>query len=299
MSVPVVEMGNTFIDIFNSLKEGNVEWWTIGTLAGDMLGVPASLIKDYAKGAIRLFDPAMAEKMDNVLYGSSYNSANKTYSAFLDKGDARSAKSMLTSIFAQYKTGYVSDNVADKIVRLEMSGFDIEVKQAMTSYVNADGATVSLNASQITAFKTYYAQADKAARELMSTGEFQTATQEEQAALLKRIYNAYYGFAKAKVVGEADSKVSALLAGTNGNVAIGKFLPMLSKISSIKANNAKSRKDLVLDYLRGKSLSKAEKTLLLYLAGYGLSDDAKKTVKAYLSMKGMTPKEAAAFLVEK
>jgi len=296
LSVPVVEMGNALIDIFNGIKNGNPNIWNIATLAGDMLGIPADLIKDYVRGAIRWFDPATADKLQNVLYGSSLQSATKSYQSFLDKGDSKSAKSMLKSMFAQYKTGYVSDNVADRIVKLEMNGYDVDVKSMMTAYTGADGSRAQLNAKQINAFKEAYSRSDKAVLELMSTGEFQSSTQEEQAALIKKIYDSYYAYAKAKVTGQADTKVSALLAGTNGTVAVGRFIAMLSKISTIKANKVKSRKELVFDFLKGKGLSKGEQTLILYLAGYGLNDNSKRTLSAFLLAKGMARDSIADFL---
>lgn len=296
LSVPVVEMGNSLIDIFNDIKNGNPNIWAIATLAGDMLGIPADLIKDYVRGAVRWFDPATAEKMQNVLYGSSLQSANKTYQNFLDKGDSKSAKSMLKSMFAQYKTGYVSDNVADRIVKLEMNGYDVDVKSMMTAYTGADGARVQLNAKQINAFREAYSRSDRAVLELMSTGEFQSSTQEEQAALIKKIYDSYYAYAKAKVTGQSDTKVSALLAVTNGTIAVGRFIAMLSKISTIKANKVKSRKELVFDFLKGNGLSKGEQTLILYLAGYGLNDNSKRTLSAFLLAKGMSRNTVADFL---
>ena len=295
LSVPVVEMGNALVDIFNDAKEGNPNIWSIATLAGDMLGIPADLIKDYARGVIRLFDPATAEKMQSVLYGSSLQSANRSYQSFLDKGDSKSAKSMLKAMFAQFKAGNMSDSVADRIVRLEMNGYDVDAKSIMSAYTTADGMRVQLDAKGINAFRQAYSASDRAVRELMSTGEFQTSTQESQAALIKKIYDAYYAYAKAKVSGQADSKMASLLLGTNG-MAVGRFIAMLSKISEIKATKTRSRKELVFDYLSGKGFSKAEKTLILHLAGYGLNDNAKRTLGAYLLAKGMSSKAVANYL---
>jgi hypothetical protein len=130
----------------------------------------------------------------------------------------------------------------------------------------------------------------------MSTNEFQSATQEEQAALIKRIYDSYYAYAKAMAIGQADTKIAALLAGTGGNIAVGRFIAMLAKIAQIKATKAKSRKELVLDYLKGKGLSAMDKTLILCLAGYGLSEQAKKSLNSYLSAKGMSKSDIDKFL---
>ena len=296
LSVPVVSIANSLVDIFNDIKEGKANLWEIGTLVGDMTGIPAETLKDYVRGIMRWYDPAMADSFQNVLYGSSMQASNKSYQHYLDRNDIGNAKSMLKSIFGQYKTGYISDRVADKIARLEANGYDISVKSAMASYKDSKGNEIALSQAQAQSFRTAYAKADKAVIELMSTNEFQSATQEEQAALIKRIYDSYYAYAKAMATGQADTKIAVLLAGTGGSIAVGRFIAMLAKIAQIKATKAKSRKELVLDYLKGKGLSAMDKTLILCLAGYGLSEQAKKSLNSYLSTKGMSKSDIDKFL---
>ena len=301
VSIPPVEIMNQIVDVISNAKEG--DWQAslrqLALLLGDTTGIPVQTLYQYMYGAMKIFDPELAYRMNSVFYGSSLSSANKTYGKLVDKGDVASSKKMLVSIFRDYKTGYMSDMVAERITRLKMAGYDVSVKGYMTEYTDDAGKTVQLSAQQIQMFKLAYSQSDKAVRDLMNTGEFQSAMQEEQAALIKKIYDAYYGYAKAKVTGSSESKLAALLAGTNGNLMVGKFIAMLAKMNSIKDNGKKSRKELVFDYVNSRSLSKAEKTLLLYLAGYGLNDASKKTVRSYLSSKGMQPKKIAEFLGEK
>ena len=62
-------------------------------------------------------------------------------------------------------------------------------------------------------------------------------------------------------------------------------------MSQITENKTKTRKDLVIDYVnKQKSLTKQEKVLAMYLAGYKLSDNNKVTLKKYLASKGVSSK---------
>ena len=302
VSVPAVEIVNEFVGILNSFKGGNATAGIrqIAILLGDATGIPVQTLYDYIYGAIKTFDPEMAYELKSVVYGSSLVSASKTLNKLADKGDVSGTAKMASLIISQYKTGSApSSAVANEIARLEVAGFDAMPKAYIAQYTDDQGNVVHLTSAQAQAFKTYYAQADKAVLALMNTTEYRSATQEERANLIKKVYDAYHGYAKARVLKTKATKLSALLAGTNGAVSIGKFVAILSKISSIGATDRKTRKDLVFDYVNGRALTRMEKLLVLHLAGYSTTEANRTSLKAYLRSLGMSASNISDFMGDK
>ena len=108
--------------------------------------------------------------------------------------------------------------------------------------------------------------------------------------IIKLLYDAYYSYAKAKVLKSesTDSKLSNLLYFTNGNVNINKYVLAMNTISSISDNGKKTRKELVIEYVNKlRGFTRQEKLLLLHLLGYKTNDSNTKQLKSYLTSKGV------------
>jgi len=297
VQVPVIEIANDLVDLFNGFKNGKIDWYTIANIVGNMTGIPVSTLTSYAYGALKVFDPEIAAQLQNVLYGGSSPSLQTALKNYVEKGDYNGARKIINTIVYN-RTGFVSERVLNELTKLYMSGYNAMPRECMTSYVNENGETVMLTAAQITTFQRIYKQSDKAVRELLQVQEYQSLTQEEQAKLIKKIYDLYYDFAKVNAVGgTGSSKLSNLLVLTNGNVNLGNLVAILNKVSQITETKRKSRKELVVEYInRQYSLSRQEKILVMYLAGYSLNDKNKRTLKGYLAGKGASLSNIKAFL---
>ena len=70
----------------------------------------------------------------------------------------------------------------------------------------------------------------------------------------------------------------------------------LYAIKSLEATKTQTKKELSLAYINKLSMSKAEKLIVLLLAGYSI--DNTSIVKNYLTSKGMSSKEISSFLGE-
>jgi hypothetical protein len=169
----------------------------------------------------------------------------------------------------------------------------------MTSYTNEQGKTVELTENQILAFRSVYNTANQDVNDLLSINEYRSATQEDKAKSMSKLYDAYYLYAKAKALnlGKADSRLANLLLYTNGNVDIAKYVIYLSKLGTIVETNRKSKKELTLEYInRLSNLTKQEKILLMVLNGYSVAENLQNQVLSYMVSKGMSRQNAMIFL---
>ena len=298
VSVPTVDLINQFVSLLNSAKSGNVKTLArqSAILLGDMLGIPMETIYAYLYGAVKTFNPEMAWEMRSVLYNTSASSATSTMKKYAEKGDVDKTAQMINIVVGKYKTGTISDTVSNELAELYIGGFNALPKGAMESYTNAKGEEVKLTKAQITQFKEIYGESDKIIKELLNITEYRSMTQEERASIIKKIYDVYYDYAKTSITGENGSKLSNLLAYTNGNFNIASYAMYLAKIRTITDSKTKTRKELVVEYINKLKLTRQEKLLIMHLAGYGLNDQNKNVLSMYLRGKGMAIANVNTFL---
>lgn len=300
VQVPVVEVANNLVDTFTYFKNGNYKsgLTNLVSLAGDMTGLPFTTVRSYAYGIIKNFDPIIAEKVKNIFYNSTDKATLKTLETYADKGDFNTSKSLIKHIIENFRSGYVSERVNTELTNLYINGYNALPKVAMTSYTNDNGVEVSLSSQQIANFKALYSQADSSVLKLLQSSEYQSLTQEEKAKLIKKVYDAYYDYAKVKVVGgSASSKIAQILAMTNGNINLGIIVAILNKVSQIKENSRKTRKELVIEYINKQtSLSKQEKIFAMYLAGYSVSGNSQTQLVSYLTSKGASKSDVISMI---
>lgn len=297
-TVPSVEVLNEFVDIVNNAKNQN--WKTFSreliTLLGDMTGVPVTTLYDYMYGAIKTFDPETAYKLNSLLYNTSLQSTTRTLNQYVEKGKESKSLAMVDIIMKNYKTTG-SNIINTEINRLYLEGFTNTMpKSYMSSYTDDKGNKVELTKEQIELFRSIYNQADKAAEKALALADYKTKTSAEQAKILKKIYDTYYNYAKAKVLKQtkADSKISTLLLYTNGKLNVSKLSSVLEKISSIKDTKNKTRKELVIEYVNRLNVSSETKLLILNLAGY-TSVSNNNRLKNYLRQLGVSNKNIESY----
>lgn len=295
VTVPAVEIFNAMANIFKNARNQN--WKTmvrqILILCGDMTGVPVQTLYAYVYGALKAFDPAIAEEMRSVLYGSSLQSATKTMQVYSSKGDVGKTSSMINLIINNYKTGSSTEEINKEIANLYIEGYNALPKSFMTQYTNEEGNVVKLSNEQIKQFMAVYSQSTRDVSKLMQLTEYNSLTSEERAKAIKKIYDAYYSMARAKITGaKAEGKIAQILALTNGNVGLAKYIASLQKIAQIGETKQKTRKELVIQYInRLRGYTKAEKTLLMYLAGYSVGGSSQNLLASLLMRYGASRKE--------
>jgi len=295
VSVPAVDIFNQFSDIFSNGKKGNFRAVIrqIALLVGDLTGIPTNTIYQYIYGAIKTFDPETAYQMNSVLYGSSLQSASKTLNTYAEKGNLNKTSGMIDLIMKNYKTGSTTDEINRELAQLKIDGYNAMPSGVLEQYTNDNGETVKLTAQQIEQFKSYYQQSTKSVNDLINLTDYKSATAEEKAKMIKKLYDIYHEYAKVRTLKtDNGSKYAKILALTNGNVNLAKYIVALQKVAQITDTKKKTRKELVLQYINKlKGYSKYEKTLLMYLAGYKVSGSSKNGLINYLMSKGAKRKE--------
>ncbi len=300
VTVPATEIFNQMSAIFKSGKAGS--WKTmirqIAILFGDMTGVPVQTVYSYIYGMLKTFDPAIAYEMRSVLYGASLQSATSTMKGYAERGNQDKTTSMIGLIMKNYKTGSSTDETNKELARLYINGYSALPKTSMNQYTDDNGNTVKLTNEQIKQFTELYKKSSKDVSNLMNITEYKSATDEEKAKAIQKIYDTYYAVAKAKVTGkQPEGKLAQILALTNGNLSLAKYIISLNKIAQITETAKKTRKELVIQYInRLRGYTKAEKSLLMYLAGYSVSGLSKNSMINFIGNYGSSRQEILSML---
>lgn len=277
----------------------NQLWKSGAEMFSDITGLSVDTFLGYITGAVRTFDPETALKMRNVLYGYSYNYNISQLKSAASQGKSKQVYRLQGIILDNYKVRNASTNVRSELSRLYKEGYtDVMPKNYVTNITNEDGETVRLSNNQIQTFRVYYDLGSKAVEKLMSLTEYKTSSDENKAKVIKRIYDYYHEFAKYKVTNNLTSnKMLKLLALSNGNIDIAKYALYLEQLSDIQETAFKSRKELVIAEINKiRGMSRAEKTLLMYLNGYSVKDSSKGLFRMALSGAGIKGKELNQFL---
>ena len=291
---------SVFNDIYKSIQQGKMSSGILTALIGALEGItglPLDTIKKYIYGITKIFDPEAALKFNNIFYPATVNGLTKSYNAYIESGDTKSATAHLNYMVSEFKGGVTNDQINAELVNLSSQGYNAIPKNIPQTYIDDKGNEVQLTAEQITQFTKLYQRSEIEVVKVINSPEYRTATSEERAKLISAVYNHYYNYAKAKVTGLAgSSKIENLLLYTNGNVDLAKYIAYLQKVGSITETKKKTRKELVIEYINRLPMSKQEKILLMYLAGYSVSGNSQKALIGFLQSQGASRTSAVAFV---
>jgi hypothetical protein len=278
-------------------KSWQTNLYEVLTSVGQFSGIPFKNLYNITMGVWKNVDPS-GHEWDALIKGYSDNYILTQYKESVNVNRRYQANGYFELLMKKSKVSVYSPKVQNELVSLTKDGYNAMPKNFMLGYTDENGKQVKLTDEQVLAFRAAYNESNKGVEALMNVTEYRTLTQEEKAKLIKKTYDIYYSYARAKTLKTtADSKLANLLLYTNGKANVGKYINILNTISSITASKTKSRKDLVIDYVNKLSgLSKQEKLLVLHLAGYKTNEMNQNILSSYLRQNGMSINDTKAFL---
>ena len=252
-----------FVGVFTGIPTGNIYKYSMAILK-KALPNKAILWDSQTKGVTFLTKSEVNEQLSKKNYTIAKQYYNEYTKTILDLDEK--TKDVL---FELYKEGYTNVYIKQvpKTIMFENEEISIDKEKFMKTY------------SKLTpALKT-----------LISNPTFNSLDKDSQAKAISKLINTYYNLAKKEFTEEDDySDIEVLV----------KFLPnfnaktfaYLSYIDTISSNEKNSKKELVQKYINSLKLSSGEKLLLYVLSGYSIPDKNLKTLKSFLSSRGMQTK---------
>lgn len=291
--------------ISDAIQGKDVDWWNRSRKflfsVAQVVGVPLKNMYDITYAVMKTFNPDTAYKAESLLYGTSSSTMTSDYQKYIQKGKTDQATAILKSQFEIYKTG-VSPNqtVLEELNRLVSEGYTNVVPSNVGDTIVIDGETYELNANQKTKFKKYYSESTNAVNRLVVSDIYSRLTSEQQAKAIRRVYTAYYDYAKTKLMEGylPSSKLGAVVSLNLNSTKIAEFSAIVSYASEIKATRRKTRKEQVQEFIDKQNLTKNEKYLAYVLCGYSLNETQKRSLKNFLRQNGMPTKEISDFFNE-
>ena len=269
----IINLCEVIFNSFNKLSSGNLTQKEMTSMAFAIFnalsmlgGISPKNISNLIIGIADKFDPTTALKMQSLLYGYSQSYYTRLMKNALERKDYKNYKVYYKTNAELFKVNELSDKVLDKIISLKKLNYDVTMRNVPTSYNDENGISLELTSKQVSDFKEIYSLANKAAESVLNQTRFVKLTSEEQATVLRKIFDAYYDYAKAEVLGlDLVSRASKIIDMTDGQINIAKYIAYAQDLSDITGSD---RKQQIETKLKVYYLSEFEKEMVLYLSGY-------------------------------
>ena len=257
------------------------------TTLSTLFGIPAKAVWDLVNGVWYNIDHESNLRAKNLLGMLSSTSLRNNFNDGAKNGLDNKAKANLSVWLYQYSAG-TTEEITEELYRLKSVGQGALPKALMTSYENDKGETISLTSAESQNFGQTYTKATKEVQALIKSSEYKSLDDEYKARAIRKIYDAYYDYAKAVALKQTtSSKLVNLLNTTQNGLSIGKYMGLFTKLSKIVATKLKTRKELMLEEInKNTSLSKVEKLLMAWLNGLSLTNQNKASLGNYLIKLG-------------
>lgn len=271
----IINLCEVIFNSFNKLSSGNLTQKEMTSMAFAIFnalsmlgGISPKNISNLIIGIADKFNPTTALKMQSLLYGYSQSYYTRLMKNALERKDYENYKTYYKTNAELFKVNELSDKVLDKIISLKKLNYDVTMRNVPTSYNDESDVSHELTSKQINDFKEIYSLANKAAESVLNQTRFVKLTSEEQATVLRKIFDAYYDYAKAKVLGlDLVSRASKIIDMTDGQINIAKYIAYAQDLSEITGSD---RKQQIEKKLKVYYLSEFEKEMVLYLSGYNM-----------------------------
>ena len=269
----IINLCEVIFNSFNKLSSGNLTQKEMTSMAFAIFnalsmlgGISPKNISNLIIGIADKFNPETALKMQSLLYGYSQSYYTRLMKNALERKDYKNYKTYYKTNAELFKVNELSDKVLDKIISLKKLNYDVTMRNVPTSYNDENGVSHELTSKQVSDFKEIYSLANKAAESVLNQTRFVKLTNEEQATVLRKIFDAYYDYAKAEVLGlDLVSRASKIIDMTDGQINIAKYIAYAQDLSDITGSD---RKQQIEKKLKVYYLSEFEKEMVLYLSGY-------------------------------
>lgn len=188
-----------------------------------------------------------------------------------------------------------SNDVKDELFRLYSSAYSKETGVTTSgAFLKPIPDTITYNNEVIIVdkdvFELYYSEVNKQLEKAIKSISYNKLSDEQKDKAISMLINSYYSIAKKSHTGEELNNTETLLFTGYNNFST--IAPHLAYIKSISSDDKCSRKKLVQKYINQQvNMTRGQKYLIYYLAGYSLNDDNKKLVEKHLKSKGVSPKE--------
>jgi hypothetical protein len=136
-------------------------------------------------------------------------------------------------------------------------------------------------------FKKTYSEVSMALKKLTSSPYFTQLSDIKKEKLIKKVVNYYYEVAVKEQSGKPLKTMEILV---KEGYCPTRTLIYLNEINDIRETRTMTRKEAVFKYINKLPISRAEKFLIYYLAGYTVPKDKQILVKNFLRSKGLSTK---------
>ena len=258
-----------------------------------LLGIPFRNIYNdilYLAGLGDLaFDSNMVMKLKNFYYNTDSKTTSTLIKTYSKRNDMEKLSAMIQVRNEKFGAGKTNEKVSNEMARLYNKGVLETFPSQLQSEYSVDGVVHKLNKTQYKQAQDIYSLANEAMELMVVSSQYSGLSDEEKAQAIKKLYGAYYEASKTSVINASEgTKLSKVVKYIDS----GKFASYLAKIDGLKASTPTNKKSVVQSYINRLGISKNEKYLLAHLAGYSISDEAKKAVSTYLRSKGMAYKDS-------
>lgn len=253
------------LSAISEFKEGNYRTATVDTVTSlaAMAGLPVKNIYNYTIGFVSGFKPDVAVEMKNVLYADERSSTS--YSDNFN-----------TALYE--RVGDVSDDAKIELKTLYEAGYDSKPSGVYETYTDSKGDEVTISWSDKQSMKRYYQRANAKLTKMIKETSYKQLTDEEKAKAIKRLYSAYRDASLVKTVTkETPTSVATALAYANYS-DLGTMLTAVTHISTLEATKTSTKKERAVAYVNSLKLTKAQRMVVLKMAGYTVDASHLKTI---------------------
>lgn len=229
-------------------------------------GIPTKNVTNLIIGITDKFSPQIALNMQSLLYGYSQSYYTRLMKESLERNDYKNYAIYYKTNAELFKVNELSDKVLNKIINLKKIGYDVTLKNVPDTLKDENGEEFTLTDTQITEFKNIYSLANQSAVNVLEGVRFNKLSSQDQATVLRKVFDAYYDYAKS-VVSKMDptSRTAKVIAMTDGKINISKYISYAQDLLNIEG---KDKKEQIMKKMKQYYLSDFEKDIVLYLVGY-------------------------------
>ena len=229
-------------------------------------GIPTKNVTNLIIGITDKFSPQIALNMQSLLYGYSQSYYTRLMKESLERNDYKNYAIYYKTNAELFKVNELSDKVLNKIINLKKIGYDVTLKNVPDTLKDENGEEFTLTDTQITEFKNIYSLANQSAVNVLEGVRFNKLSSQDQATVLRKVFDAYYDYAKSAISKtEPTSRAAKVIAMTDGKINISKYISYAQDLLNIEG---KDKKEQILKKMKQYYLSDFEKDIVLYLVGY-------------------------------